>query len=196
MVGVVGGREDLAGEGDVLPGVPRFGLQQDRGRRDAEADGVLTEMDCLATREHVGGGRAVAAGENQGGEEACAVQVDGMGGDTEVVAAQADCHVDGTQLVVHLVVVPDQRGLAPLVFGDGLLVLTHACSPWSPVAGPGWALAAHGLDALDTAQLMDESILRRHLCSLVEDDQSIILCRRIGEQDVAMSGIQSHALHR
>ncbi len=38
-----------------------------------------------------------------------AIQLGGMGGDAEVVAAQSDRHVDGPQLVLHLVVVPDQR---------------------------------------------------------------------------------------
>jgi hypothetical protein len=97
---------------------------------------VLAEVDGFTAGETVPGGGAVAAGEHQRREQAAVIQVGGGSGDAEVVAAQTDRHVGGPQFVAHEVVVPDQLGLAPLVLGDGLLVVAHALfSPWSPA---GW----------------------------------------------------------
>ncbi|MEU0306336.1 hypothetical protein ABZ259_08440 [Streptomyces cyaneofuscatus] len=44
--------------------------------------------------------------------------------------------------------------------------------------------------------MVHESILRGRAGGLIEDKESIIPGRRVGEQDVAMSGVQPYALHR
>lgn len=99
---------------------------------------MLAEVDRFAAGEDLGGGRAVAAGEDQRGEETRVVQLGGARGHPQVVAAQADRHVRGVGLVVHLVVVPDRLGLVPLVFGDDLLAVTHAFVSLITVGGaPG-----------------------------------------------------------
>ena len=40
------------------------------------------------------------------------------------------------------------------------------------------------------------AVLPGHLGGLVEDEKTIIAGVRVGEQDVTVGGIQSHALHR
>ena len=177
------------------PVLAAFGSMRIALGGDSELDGVLAEVDGFPARETGGGVGAVSAGEHEGRDEPLEIEVGGEGGDPQVVAAQPDRHIAGLQLVVHLVVVPDQLRVAPLVLGDGPLVVRHWLSPCSPSPGTFGPLD-RGPDALDAAKLVAHAVLRGHLRGVVEDVQSIIPGGRVGEQDVAVGGVQAHALHR
>lgn len=151
-----GGGQHVARQGDVLAGVPGVWFQQDRGVRDAELACVLAEVHSLPAGEHRSSSRAVTARENQGREEPGAIKLSAERRDAEVVASQADRRTGGPDVVVHLVVVPDQPRLLPLVVGDGLLLVRHACLPGHPRRG----LAGLSFVALQTMSLEKSRISR------------------------------------
>jgi hypothetical protein len=82
--------QQLAGEGDVVPGILGLRLGEDGVGGDAAVDGDLAEVDGLASGEAFHGGGGVSAGEDDEREQAPVVEVGGVGGDVGVVAAEAD----------------------------------------------------------------------------------------------------------
>src|SRR5699024_1854820 len=62
---------------------------------------------------------AVAAGQHQIRKESAVIQLGGVVGDTDVVAPQGDGRITRSQAVMHVVEVPDQLGVLPLLRGDG-----------------------------------------------------------------------------
>jgi hypothetical protein len=109
--------KDFPAVGEVLAGVGGVGLDADHLGRYAEGDGVLAVVDGLAAREPFDGGGCVGAGEHDVREQALLVQLGGVGGDAEVVAAQADADLAGPQLVVHVVVGPQGLDVVSQVCG-------------------------------------------------------------------------------
>lgn len=93
---------------------------------------MFAVVDSFAAREAFDGRRCVRPGEYDLGEHALVVELGGVGGDAEVVAAESDAEVDLAQVVVHLVEVPER-------FDVGAdLVVQHGCRHgWCPQSGIG-----------------------------------------------------------
>ena len=134
-----GGGKRPAGELDVLPGVNGTRFNDDRVLGDTERHRVLGVVNGLAAREAGRRRRAVPAREHQHGEQADVVQVRGERRDSEVVAAQPDTRRARAELMVHLMVVPDEPGVGAVLVGDGVAgvhaVLSCRGSPRKPGCG-------------------------------------------------------------
>src|SRR5699024_8479583 len=73
-------------------------------------------------------------GQHQTRKESAVIQLGGVVGDTDVVAPQGDGRITRSQAVMHVVEVPDQLGVLPLLRGDGGAL--GLVGSWALVGGP------------------------------------------------------------
>ena len=107
------------------------------------------------------------------------VELRGVLGDAEVVAAEPDGDVACVQVVAHLVVVPDEGGVRAGGVGDGV----HGRFPFVCVVRAG-------ARCIDRVELVADAVVVAS--GVMPSSQG----RSVGEQDVCVGGAEAYALHR
>jgi hypothetical protein len=100
--------EHSAGELDVLAGVGGCGLDSDGPGWHAEFDCVVPVVDSLAAGKPVDRRWCICAGENDEWEHCAMEQLGDIDGHARVMAAQPDADIARVQVVVHVMVIPEE----------------------------------------------------------------------------------------
>jgi hypothetical protein len=111
--------EQAPGELDVLAGVGRLRLYQNRLIGDSESNGVLAVVNGLTTGKPFFRRGGVRAGEDDARNKTLVVQLGRKGRDPKVMASETNTDVTWPDRVMHVVVVPQRLNIRPELTRNG-----------------------------------------------------------------------------